>query len=74
MQKGIKKLQNILEGFPEPHFTSEEHTLLYTYVLGFSFPHTILEAFSLFSFNLGLIDFKIAMQDRLQYVYSKAAS
>ncbi|AES91842.2 putative cullin [Medicago truncatula] len=32
MQKGIKKLQNILEGFPEPHFTSEEHTLLYTTV------------------------------------------
>jgi len=51
MQKGIRKLQNILEGFPEPHFTSEEYTLMYTYVLGFSFPHNILEAFSLFAFN-----------------------
>ncbi|GAU11136.1 hypothetical protein TSUD_197600 [Trifolium subterraneum] len=29
MQKGINKLKNILEGFPEP-FTTEEYTLLYT--------------------------------------------
>jgi cullin 1 len=31
MLKGINKLKNILEGFPE-RFTSEEYTVLYSYV------------------------------------------
>ncbi|KAI5414623.1 hypothetical protein KIW84_040198 [Lathyrus oleraceus] len=32
LQKGITKLLNILEGFPEPNFTPEHHILLYTTV------------------------------------------
>ncbi|GAU18373.1 hypothetical protein TSUD_202620 [Trifolium subterraneum] len=32
LQKGIKKLQNILEGLPEPNFTPEQHIMLYTTV------------------------------------------
>ncbi|KAK9146877.1 hypothetical protein Sjap_006780 [Stephania japonica] len=32
MQKGITKLKNILEGLPEPQFTSEEYMSLYTTV------------------------------------------
>ncbi|KAK5785832.1 hypothetical protein PVK06_040451 [Gossypium arboreum] len=31
MHKGIKKLRRILEGLPEPPFTSEEYMMLYTY-------------------------------------------
>ena len=31
MQKGIKKLKNILEGLPEPQFSSEDYMMLYTY-------------------------------------------
>ncbi|PPD68069.1 hypothetical protein GOBAR_DD35058 [Gossypium barbadense] len=31
MYKGIKKLRRILEGLPEPPFTSEEYMMLYTY-------------------------------------------
>ncbi|XLR51936.1 hypothetical protein S83_002608 [Arachis hypogaea] len=30
MQKGITKLKNILEGLPEPHFSSEDYIMLYT--------------------------------------------
>lgn len=30
MQKGITKLKNILEGFPEPQFSSEDYMMLYT--------------------------------------------
>eukprot|EP00262_Sarcandra_glabra_P016333 TRINITY_DN5291_c0_g1_i4.p1 TRINITY_DN5291_c0_g1~~TRINITY_DN5291_c0_g1_i4.p1 ORF type:complete len:771 (+),score=152.72 TRINITY_DN5291_c0_g1_i4:157-2469(+) len=30
MEKGIKKLKNILEGLPEPQFSSEEYMMLYT--------------------------------------------
>ncbi|KAL1334796.1 hypothetical protein AAHE18_11G203500 [Arachis hypogaea] len=30
MQKGITKLKNILEGLPEPHFSSEDYMMLYT--------------------------------------------
>ncbi|KAF8394538.1 hypothetical protein HHK36_020749 [Tetracentron sinense] len=30
MQKGITKLKNILEGHPEPQFSSKEYILLYT--------------------------------------------
>ncbi|BAS92288.1 Os05g0149600 [Oryza sativa Japonica Group] len=32
MQKGITKLKNILEGKPEPQFSSEDYMMLYTYV------------------------------------------
>ncbi|KAK2359005.1 cullin-1 [Trifolium repens] len=32
LQKGIKKLHNILEGFPEPNFTPQQHIMLYTTV------------------------------------------
>jgi hypothetical protein len=31
MQKGITKLKNILEGKPEPQFSSEDYMMLYTY-------------------------------------------
>lgn len=31
MQRGIIKLKNILEGLPEPQFTSEIYMMLYTY-------------------------------------------
>jgi cullin 1 len=31
MQKGITKLKNILEGLPEPQFSSEDYMMLYTY-------------------------------------------
>lgn len=31
MQGGITKLKNILEGLPEPQFSSEEYMMLYTY-------------------------------------------
>lgn len=31
MQKGITKLKRILEGLPEPPFSSEEYMMLYTY-------------------------------------------
>lgn len=31
MLKGIKKLKNILEGLPEPQFTSDDYMMLYTY-------------------------------------------
>ncbi|CAN6468778.1 unnamed protein product [Victoria cruziana] len=30
MQKGITKLKNILEGLPEPQFSSEDYMMLYT--------------------------------------------
>lgn len=33
MQRGITKLKRILEGLPEPPFSSEESMLLYTYPL-----------------------------------------
>lgn len=33
MQKGITKLKNILEGLPEPQFSSEDYMMLYTYVI-----------------------------------------
>lgn len=33
MQKGITKLKRILEGQPEPQFSSEEYMMLYTYPL-----------------------------------------
>ncbi|KAM7278577.1 hypothetical protein ACFE04_005711 [Oxalis oulophora] len=33
MQKGITKLKNILEGLPEPQFSSEDYMMLYTYPL-----------------------------------------
>jgi len=39
MQKGITKLKNILEGKPEPQFSSEDYMMLYTYV---SLPHAPL--------------------------------
>jgi hypothetical protein len=32
LQNGITKLQNIVEGLPEPNFTCAEHMHLYTYV------------------------------------------
>jgi hypothetical protein len=32
MQKGITKLKNILEGKPEPQFSSEDYMMLYTCV------------------------------------------
>lgn len=32
MQKGILKLKNILEGLPEPQFSSEDYMMLYTYL------------------------------------------
>lgn len=32
MQKGVTKLKNILEGLPEPQFSSEDYMMLYTYV------------------------------------------
>ena len=31
MQKAITKLKNILEGLPEPQFSSEDYMMLYTY-------------------------------------------
>jgi len=31
MQGGITKLKNILEGLPEPQFSSEDYMMLYTY-------------------------------------------
>ncbi|MCI71703.1 cullin-1-like, partial [Trifolium medium] len=31
MQSGITKLKRILEGLPEPQFSSEEYMMLYTY-------------------------------------------
>lgn len=31
MQNGITKLKNILEGLPEPQFSSEDYMMLYTY-------------------------------------------
>lgn len=31
MEKGITKLKRILEGLPEPPFSSEEYMMLYTY-------------------------------------------
>lgn len=31
MEKGIMKLKRILEGLPEPPFSSEEYMMLYTY-------------------------------------------
>ena len=31
MQKGIIKLKKILEGLPEPQFSSEDYMMLYTY-------------------------------------------
>ena len=33
MQKGVTKLKNILEGLPEPQFSSEDYMMLYTYVV-----------------------------------------
>ncbi|KAH7573592.1 hypothetical protein JRO89_XS03G0177700 [Xanthoceras sorbifolium] len=38
MQKGITKLKNILEGLPEPQFSSEDYMMLYTY----PFPYDIV--------------------------------
>lgn len=35
MQKGITKLKNILEGKPEPQFSSEDYMMLYTYAASF---------------------------------------
>lgn len=38
MQKGITKLKNILEGLPEPQFSSEDYMMLYTYLFQ---PHLV---------------------------------
>ena len=43
MQKGITKLKNILEGKPEPQFSSEDYMMLYTYA-SLSLPYFILAA------------------------------
>ena len=37
MLKGITKLKNILEGLPEPQFSSEDYMMLYTYPSLFRF-------------------------------------
>lgn len=37
MQKGITKLKNILEGLPEPQFSSEDYMMLYTYYVNSSY-------------------------------------
>nr|XP_048320698.1 cullin-1-like isoform X2 [Ziziphus jujuba var. spinosa] len=45
MQKGITKLKNILEGLPEPQFTSEDYFMLYTKIFDMCFqkpPHEYL--------------------------------
>ncbi|XP_038877979.1 cullin-1-like [Benincasa hispida] len=42
MQKGITKLKNILEGLPEPQFSSEDYMMLYTTIYNMCtqrFPH-----------------------------------
>lgn len=39
MQRGITKLKNILEGLPEPQFSSEDYMMLYTYP--FRLPHCL---------------------------------
>lgn len=33
LEKGITKLYDIVDGFPEPNFTPYHHIMLYTYVL-----------------------------------------
>ena len=38
MQKGITKLKNILEGKPEPQFSSEDYMMLYTCVCCWTSP------------------------------------
>ena len=37
MQKGITKLKNILEGLPEPQFSSEDYMMIYTYYVKYSY-------------------------------------
>lgn len=62
MQKGITKLKNILEGLPEPQFSSEDYMMLYTYPCTFHFAEVYISSgisflwnivcyFSLISFN-----------------------
>lgn len=48
MQKGITKLKNLLEGFPEQQFSSEEYMLLYTYPLKCYSGLALLKKLSLF--------------------------
>lgn len=49
MQKGITKLKNILEGLPEPQFSSEDYMMLYTYLF---LPHFVCALVNiLFFFN-----------------------
>jgi hypothetical protein len=66
MQKGITKLKNILEGKPEPQFSSEDYMMLYTFVLLPPFP-------SLVSPRSGS-DLGFWEQDDLQHVHPEAAA
>lgn len=60
MQKGITKLKNILEGLPEPQFSSEDYMMLYTYPLlcyFFFMPVCMHVSWSMFLFGLLLPSF-----------------
>ncbi|PPR80671.1 hypothetical protein GOBAR_AA40041 [Gossypium barbadense] len=48
MHKGIKKLRRILEGLPEPPFTSEEYMMLYTYGWYFTFVQVFVYLFLIY--------------------------
>lgn len=69
MQKGITKLKNILEGLPEPQFSSEDYMMLYTYYSAFCILISFLN-FLCFSqvFSSSLDS---TLQDNLQHVHSE---
>ena len=52
MQKGITKLKNILEGKPEPQFSSEDYMMLYTCVCCWTSPPSVFSIPSVLRFRL----------------------
>lgn len=82
MQKGITKLKNILEGLPEPQFSSEDYMMLYTYLFQ---PHLVSAFVNILllvihNFFLAFLWYcfffffkKICLQNHLQHVHAKAS-
>ena len=68
MQKGITKLKNILEGLPEPQFSSEDYMMLYTYSSLYSLLFFFF-CFSLRSFSLSFFLLISIMHDVKRRVF-----
>ena len=65
MQKGITKLKNLLEGFPEQQFSSEEYMLLYTYPFKKIILSDIFEEALKITLKVGALAERVYKEDRL---------